>query len=199
MLTSEERAEKIAGLQSMMVRGSLSDKIIISRREEIAKIFHPLPPPWEWERLRVLTGLTASTMEKRTGTAFMRIRHWEKGGGTAQPQAWVNYAIGLAQVVLEELGEKGADSASVSDADRVENASVRSLVEQQRVTVSALNVWLDQGIDCSPADMSALWESVRLTMKRLRRSDVKLRNRVLEMHAAQMAAQIGRNERNGTT
>jgi hypothetical protein len=190
MLTPEEREKMTAGLEALMVRGRISNENILAKREEIAEVMRPLPPPWEWERLRLLTGMPATAMERRTSTHAMRIRHWEKGGGTQQVDCWVEYAEALTRVVGEKLVTREADLAVGFDGRETENESVRSLIEQQRVTANGLKVWLSQNVPCSQGDLAALWDAVRTTKIMTRASEKRLRERMRA--AAQTAEGTGR-------
>lgn len=197
MLTPEERAKITAGLQALMVRGRISGKAIPVKQEEIAEIMRPLPPPWEWERLRLLTGMPASVMGRRTGVHDMRIRHWEKGGGTQHPESWTDYGEALTRVLGEDMGAEGAGSAIGLAGGEADNESVRALVEQQRVTANSLSVWLKQDVQCSASDLSALWEAVRTAKLMTRAFEKKLRERM--RIAADVAGGTGREGQNATT
>lgn len=200
MLNPDEIEAATLALRALMTRGAISDKVILDRKDEVAKALHPLPPPWEWERMRMLVGLSASSMGVRTSYSYIRIRHWEKGGGTSHPDWWAGYAQALMRVVEEEIGEGQAERLIAIADQQVQSRSVQALIEQQRVTASALEVWLNQGISCSSGDLNALWDAIRGNIAVMRNLERKVRTRALK-ESASAAEEAGREreERNVTT
>jgi hypothetical protein len=189
----------VVALRALKIRGVLSDSYIKNHRDEISKAMDPLPPPWEWERLRLLTGLPATAMEKRSGVHHMRIRHWEKGGGTASEELWVQYADSLADVTIARGFNLLGRTASGAD-QRPVNASIQALVEQQRVTSNALTVWVSQGFACEPGDIMLLLDAVRQSREKIMSAQRVLRDRLRQSSSAGQAQEKGRKDNdNGTT
>lgn len=195
MLGPEERADRVVALHALKIQGRISDSYIQEHRDEIAKVMDPLPPPWEWESLRLRTGLAATAMEKRTGVHHMRIRHWEKGGGTMSEELWVQYADSLMDVVREmklDTSERGAGRS-----DRPVSSSVQALMEQQRVTSNALSAWVDQDIPCEAGDIMLLMDAIRMSRKNITAAQRMLRER---LRSATQVRETGRkDESDGTT
>ena len=198
MLTPNEKAERVAALQALKTQGRISDTYIRGHKDEIAKVMDPLLPPWEWAYTRTLTGLTATAMEKRSGVHHMRIRHWERGGGTMYPETWVEYADSLADVV-SEMGLGSAEHTGQGHDRKPVSASVRALVEQQRVASNALSVWLDQGVPCDPGDVMQLLESVRVARGKLTAAQKTLRDRLRQPDRGAQKQETGRKDNGNDT
>lgn len=200
MLTPEERDGKIAELDALKVRGSLSDRVTLDKKDEIEKILHPLPPPWKWERLRGIAGLPSSAIAARTGFDSLRIRHWEQGGGVVRTGNWVDYAERLAEVIRELTGQDCESALAAAEESGVKDAAVQALVEQQRVTANSVTIWLSQGQSaaCSQRDLELLRASMHITTRLLRQADKQLRRRVAAYDAAKAKTGREREGRDGT-
>jgi hypothetical protein len=195
MLGPEERAERVVALRALKARGVISDKYILGHRDEIAKAMDPLPAPWKWESMRVRTGLAATAMEKRSGVPQMRIRHWEKGGGTTSEELWVQYADALADV-MQEMGLDSSEWAA-ERLDRPVSTSVQALVEQQRVVSNALSTWVGQAIPCQAGDIMLLLDSLRASRENIMVTQRLLRDRLRS--ATQVRVTGRKDEGDGTT
>lgn len=196
MLSQKEITDRKMELMALMTRGRLSDKDIVERRDEIAKVLDPLPPPWEWQRIRETAGLKSTQMGLKIGVHHMRIRYWERGGGTSHPEVWVDYAVLLIKTVSEAFSGTEATSLVAAMPSRIQDDGVRSLAESLRTSAYSLGIWLDQGTPCSDEDLNALWKQSQDTLAQVRTHSIRLKRMVQALHLS--AQQEGRNG-NGAT
>lgn len=195
MLSQKDVTDMKMGLMALMKRGRLSDSDLVANRDEIAKILHPLPPPWDWQRIRETAGLKSTEMGVKIGVHHMRIRYWENGGGTSHPEVWVDYAILLVSMLSDTFSDTDAASLVVAMPPDIQDDGVRALTESMRVSMNSLRIWLEQGAPCSEGDLNALWKQSQDTLAQVRTHSITLRNRVQKLHAS--AQQEGRED-NGT-
>lgn len=172
-----------AKLHALKARGKISDRMVRTMRDDIAKAMAPLPPTWEWQHLRQLAGLTAADMSEECDLSPNRIRYWETGKGVADTDLWVDYAIRLQQVIAQRLEQNEAASIAMSSmlngTGRVTNSAVIAQMQALQSTSGSLAMWLEQRtLPCSLHDVTVLHDAVQAALASLRKSERILRQRI---------------------
>jgi transcriptional regulator with XRE-family HTH domain len=142
-MEQEEKDERAKTLAQMF--GKRIDEEDIARyREEIEKVFDPLPPPWTWRRLRQAANMTLRQMAEITGIKVNTIGRWETGQGTQNTDTWVFYAEQLARVVTEAFQADGSESGKFTQVPQPDSPAVISIQGQLRAAADTLEIWASQ-------------------------------------------------------
>jgi transcriptional regulator with XRE-family HTH domain len=178
----EDSENIVARLDKFRVRGRINADHI---RQEVEEALSPLPPPWRWQSLRELAGLTISQMARLSGFKGNNIHRWERGQGTQRGRDWVHYAIVLVKAVSEALQQSEEQSLALVEQQNQTGGDVSPLVQDyasrnlRSAHLPAL-FWIEQeNLPFSNADALLLADELYKAARNLRRAERSLRNRVI--------------------